>query len=106
MPAITRSYVNALPDIYRDVLRMIPRFNSQRRLGAGVAIQSIYAALENRYPLSQVRLACEKMTEAGVFTIRNEIFVYPTESGEQLIRSVADSEFAEDVIPEFPELPV
>lgn len=105
MPKISQQFADSLPDIYRDILKAIPRFNSQRELGAGIAIQSLYASLDNRYSLSQVRLVCERMAEAGVLELRHEIFVYPTELGTELVRQVAAESFAEAAVPEFPRIP-
>ena len=85
---ITDEYVKSLPDIYRDVLIAFPQFDSTRKVGYGLAYGSLYSALDGKYTLRQIIIACENMAEGGVMEIKNEIFTRPTPLGEELIAAV------------------
>jgi hypothetical protein len=87
--AVTAKYVRSLPAIYRDILAAFPRFDPTRRAGYGLSFQSLYSALDGKYNLGEVKLACEEMARAGVVEIKNTIFATPTEKGEELIAAVA-----------------
>src|SRR6266571_1891642 len=85
---ITHEYVESLPAIYRDILAAFPQFDATRKIGYGLSYQSLYSALNGKYNLGEIRMACERMAEGGVMEIRNEIFVHPTPLGEELIAAV------------------
>ncbi len=85
---VTTAYVNSLPDIYRDILAAFPRFDPTRKAGYGLSYPSLYSALNGKYNLGEIRLACERMAEGGVLEIKNEIFVHPTLLGEELIAAI------------------
>ena len=85
---ITAEYVKSLPDIYRDVLIAFPQFDSTRKVGYGLAYQSLYSALDGKYTPGQIIIACENMAKGGVMEIKNEIFTRPTPLGEELIAAV------------------
>lgn len=85
---ITDEYVESLPDIYRDVLSTFPQFDSTRKVGYGLAYQSLYSALDGKYTPGQIIIACENMAKGGVMEIKNEIFTRPTPLGEKLIAAV------------------
>ena len=97
---ITDEYVESLPDIYRDVLAAFPQFNSTRKVGYGLAYQSLYSALDGKYTLGQIIIACENMAEGGVMEIKHTTFACPTPLGEELIAAVADG----TIVPEL-EIP-
>jgi len=101
MPEITQKYVDDLPDIYRDVLGAFPVFNPQRLIDSGVAFQSLYSALYDKYTLAEIRIACERMEEGGVLKIENEIFAHPTPLGEDLISRLSEGVGAEETVPPF-----
>jgi hypothetical protein len=103
-PMTTREFAESLPDIYRDILRAFPLFVPRGTPRAGVAFQSLYVGLGDKYTLAEVRVACERMAEAGVMTIEHEIFAHPTARGQELIAALV-GETAEDTVPEFPPLP-
>ena len=85
---IPDKYVKSLPDIYRDILAAFPRFNATRKVGYGLAYQSLYSALDGKYLLGQIMQACQNMAEENVMEIKNEIFVCPTDLGEELIAAI------------------
>ncbi len=81
-------YVQNLPDIYRDILAAYPRFDSTRQAGHGLSYQSLYSALEGKYNLGQIKMACENMAEVEVMEIKHSIFACPTTLGEELISAI------------------
>lgn len=98
---VTAEYVDGLAPIYRDILKSYVIFNSQRTLGSGVALQSLYAALYDKYTPSQIRVACERMQKGGVLTIEDDRWTFPTEVGEELIDRLTEGERPEDDVPPF-----
>jgi hypothetical protein len=103
MPTITQEYVNQLPDIYRDILSAFPEFDPDRRLGFGLAFQSLYSALEGKYGVGEIRAACEEMQKAGAVEIRERIFVHPTALGEEIIEKlVGQTVPPRERVPPFP----
>ena len=102
MVQISQEYLNELPDIYRDILRSYPIFNPQRKLGSGVALQSLYAVLHDKeWTPSQIRVACERMAEGGVLEIKDDIWTFPTELGRELIERLSEGELPEEKVPPF-----
>lgn len=99
---VTEKYVKGLPEIYRDILAAFPRFDPTRRVGYGLSYQSLYSALDGKYNLGQIRLACERMAEGGVMEIKNEIFAHPTPLGEELIALAAGRSVPDQDVPPFP----
>jgi hypothetical protein len=85
---VTAAYVKSLPDIYRDILAAFPRFDPTRKTGYGLSYPSLYSALDGKYKLGEIRMACEKMADGGVLEIKNEIFAHPTPIGEELIAAI------------------
>ena len=98
---VTHEYVENLPDIYRDILAAFPQFDSTRKIGYGLSFQSLYSALNGKYSLGQVRLACEAMAKGGAGEIKNEIFVHPTALGEEMIAAVTGGAVPEPAVPPF-----
>ena len=85
---ISDEYVNSLPEIYRDVLAAFPRFNPTRMVGHGLTFQSLSSALDDKYRLGQIKMACENMAEGGVMEIRRKLLACPTPLGEELITAI------------------
>lgn len=98
---ITENYLTGLPEIYRDILSAFPRFDPTRKAGYGLSYQSLYSALDGKYNLGEIRIACEKMAEGGAVEINNEIFVHPTVLGEELIAAVTGSAAPQVAVPPF-----
>jgi hypothetical protein len=98
---ITADYVKSLPDIYRDILAAFPRFDPTRKVGYGLAYQSLYSALNGKYSLGEIRLACENMAAGGAVEIKNEIFVNPTPLGEELIAAITGGTVPPPAVPPF-----
>lgn len=98
---VTDEYVKSLPAIYRDILVAFPRFDPTRKVGYGLAYQSLYSALEGKYTLGEIRMACERMAEGGVMEIKNGIFAHPTSLGEELIAAAAGGHVPAQAVPPF-----
>jgi hypothetical protein len=102
---VSKDYVNSLPAIYRDVLAAFPGFDATRKSGYGLSFQSLYSALNGKYTLGDIKVACEQMEQAGVVQIRHVIFVHPTDDGEELIAAVTGASPAPGpAVPPFPAL--
>jgi hypothetical protein len=99
---VTDKYVKGLPEIYRDILAAFPRFDPTRRMGYGLSYPSLYSALNGKYNLGEIRLACERMAESGVMEIKNELFAHPTPLGEELIAAAAGGRVPAQAVPAFP----
>ena len=99
---VTPEYVKNLPQIYQDILAAFPRFDATRKSGYGLAFQSLYSALNGKYDLGEIKLACQEMAKGGVMEIRHEIFAHPTQSGEELIAAVSGGKAAPKSVPPFP----
>ncbi|MEX2288534.1 MAG: hypothetical protein WD648_15660, partial [Planctomycetaceae bacterium] len=79
MSGVTSEWLADLPEIYRDIFQAFPAFNPQHRAGDGVAFQSLYSMLSDKYTLTEIREACEQLSKGGAVEIRNGIFAHPTE---------------------------
>jgi hypothetical protein len=98
---VSNEYVKRLPEIYHDILAAFPQFDATRKVGYGLAYQSLYSALNGKYTLGQIKMACEKMAEGGVMEIKNEIFAHPTPRGEELIAAVTGGTVPQPAVPDF-----
>jgi hypothetical protein len=98
---VTHEYVENLPDIYRDILAAFPQFDSTRKIGYGLSFQSLYSALNGKWTLGQIRLACEEMAKGEAVEIKNEIFVHPTALGEEMIAAVTGGAVPQPGVPPF-----
>lgn len=98
---VTDDYVKGLPEIYRDILAAFPRFDATRKVGYGLSYQSLYSALNGKYNLGEIRMACERMAEGGVMEIKNEIFAHPTLLGENLIATAIGGNVPPLAVPPF-----
>jgi hypothetical protein len=106
MAHVTDDYVNSLPAIYRDILAVFPDFEPTRKVGYGLALQSIFARLEPKYTFAQIKSASEQMQSGGAVEIKNRIFVCPTEVGEEIIAAITGRKAeASDQIANFPRPP-
>lgn len=99
--SVTDEYVKNLEPIYRDILAAFPRFDSTRKVGHGLSYQSLYSALNGKYDLGEIQLACERMAEGGAMAIRNEIFVHPTDLGEEMIAALTGERASMPTVPPF-----
>ena len=103
---VTADYVQSLLAIYRDILAAFPQFSPTRKAGYGLSYPSLYSALNGKYNLGEIKLACEQMAHAGVMEIKHEIFATPTSTGEELIAAVTAGDRAPEAgVPAFPLLP-
>jgi hypothetical protein len=82
---ITEEYVQSLPEIYQDIFRAFPVLEPHRGFGDGLAIQTLYAALSDKYELGQIREACEQLADGGAMVLRLRMFACPTGMGEEII---------------------
>lgn len=98
---VTEEYVSSLPGVYRDILAAFPQFDPTRKVGYGLSYQSLYSAMDAKYKLGEIRMACEQMADGGVMEIKNEIFVHPTPLGEELIAAVTDGNVPLPTVPPF-----
>lgn len=104
MPVVSDEFVEKLAPIYRDILAAFPSIEPVRRKGDGLAIQTLHAALKDRYSLGEIREACENMANNGVFVMRFSIFAVPTDLGEELILRITGKEPGLHRVPPFPPL--
>jgi hypothetical protein len=101
------SYAAALPEIYKDILAAFPEVEPRRRPRYGLAFQSLFIHLTERgkpYTLGDIRTACVRLFEQGFAEIKNEIFVHPTELGEELITALTGK--SASATPDIPDLPM
>lgn len=100
------NYISQMPAIYKDILAIFPEAEPFRKSGYGLAFQTITILLarnEKPYSFEDVRLASTKLEGEGIVEIKNEIFVHPTEIGEQLISMITKRPLASaQKIPELP----
>jgi hypothetical protein len=98
---VTSDYVASLAPIYRDILAAFPRFDPTRKVGYGLSYQSLYSALEGKYNVGEIQLACEQMARGEAVEIKNDIFVHPTPLGEELIAAIAGEKTPQAQVPPF-----
>jgi hypothetical protein len=98
---VTQEYVEKLPPIYRDILGAFPEFDARRKIGYGLSYQSLYSALNGKYKLGEIVLACQEMEKGGAVEIKNEIFVHPTALGEELIAAITGGKAPQVAVPPF-----
>lgn len=99
MPEISQEYLSSLPRIYKDVLAAFPEFDPMRQAHEGLAFQSLYSVLSDKYTLGEIRAACEALMRGGALEIKERIFAHPTDLGEDLIEAVTGR--APTVLPPF-----
>jgi len=86
MAVVTEQYLADLPKIYQDILDVFWMFNPNQRSDRGLASDSIYAMLRDRYTIGEVTEACDLMVSGGAFRLEKEIFCFPTELGTEMIQ--------------------
>jgi hypothetical protein len=101
MSAVTQEYLQSLDVIYRDILGAFPKLEPGRKAGYGLAYQTLYEGLQQRYPLGLIIEACREMEKGGAVTIKNGFFVHPTELGEEIIASITGVRPAEQHVRPF-----
>lgn len=99
------SYVQSIPEVYRDILKAYPEVEPGRRPGYGLAVQTMHAHLGGKYDLGTIAEACQEMERNGVVEIRHGIFVHPTALGERIIAHLTGRVAREKRLPAFPEPP-
>ena len=121
MPAVTKEFVEKLPEIYRDILAAFPEIEPARKAGEGLAFQTIFEWLrqtpegehlkeyvdadrQRSWSLGEIIEACENMAKAGAVEIKQRIFVCPTPVGEQMILLLTGKKAGEHHVPAFPSL--
>jgi hypothetical protein len=98
-------YARSLDPLYKDILLCFARVEPWRRQKYGLAVQTIHAALEGKYPISTIHRAAEVMADHGVLAFEQDIFVRPTALGEDIIAHLQPKMMTEDPFPEFPPPP-
>ena len=105
MNVAMHEYAKELPEIYREILATFPRVEPTRRVGYGLAYQTIYESMGRLRSLGEIIEACEKMRDAGVVEIKHRIFVHPKPLGEDIITAVTGKEAPVQMVPAFPDPP-
>jgi len=104
--AVTQEYVDNLPSIYRDILAEFPALEPSRKIGYGLAFQTLFEALKDKkWSFGQIMQACEKMELGGAVTIKNRIFVHPTTIGEEIIAELTGKHAVPESVDDFPPIP-
>jgi hypothetical protein len=98
---VTQEYVAELPQIYREILSAFPSLEPQRKKGYALALQTLSSELRRHYSYGEIKAACEQLAQGGAVEIRNEIFVCPTDLGEELIEGLTGKKAPP--IPKVPE---
>ena len=100
------SYAKSLPTIYRDILAAFPEIEPGRKVGYGLAFQTIAAHFANKglnHGFDEVQDACQVLADSGFLRIRNGFFAHPTDLGERLIAAVAGQPIPANArVPELP----
>ena len=100
------AYAKKLPDIYRDIMAAFPAIEPGRKAGNGMAFQTLtmyFANTRKGYGMGEVQEACTRLAESGFLEIKNDIFAFPTNLGEQLIAAVTNRPRAsKSVVPNLP----
>jgi hypothetical protein len=102
MSVVTEEYLKTVPSIYRDILAAFPKLEPSRKAGYGLAYQTLYETLRDRYSMGEIVEACEQMEQAEVVEIKDRFFVHPTEVGEQIIEGLTGHRAEKRRLPAFP----
>lgn len=86
--SVTEEYVRSLPEIYRDILSAFPELEPSRGAGDCLAFQTLYAGLDGKYSLGDIRDACDRLAEGGAIVFRLRMFACPTRLGEAIIATL------------------
>jgi hypothetical protein len=86
MSTVTDEYLDHLPKIYQDILDVFWMFNPNHRPHRGLAADSAYAMVRDKYTLGEVVEAFEQMADGGALRKEKEAIYLPTPVGEEMIR--------------------
>ena len=103
-----QEYAQSLPQIYREILESFPRIEPTRKKGFALGFQTLASDFESRklpYQLGEVIEASSQLEQHGLVTIKNRVFLYPTESGERLIQALTGHEPLRSKVPPLPPPP-
>lgn len=84
--AVTEADVDSLPQIYRDILDGFWMFNPNSRPEWGIAAETLYSVLHDKWELGELREACEQMVEGGAMRKDADLFYHPTGLGQAMIQ--------------------
>lgn len=101
MPHVTEDYVQDLAEIYQDIFRTYRQLDPARKKGYGLAIQSLYSVLSEKYDLAQIQEACNQLALGGAVEIKNGIFAHPTDLGEEIIAKLTEGHVPPPAVPPF-----
>lgn len=99
------SYVAEIPEIYRDILASFPDIFPPRSKGDGLAVQTLHAALHEKYSLAEIDAACKELEKKRFVEIKHRVFVHPQELGEELIAKLTGGRIPAELVPPLPPLP-
>lgn len=101
-------YAQSLPEIYREIFATFPRMVPTRRIGYGLAFQSIASDFADRglpYKIGEIILAGERLQQHGLVEIKHQIFLQPTELGERVITALTGQQAPPVTVPDLPSPP-
>lgn len=104
-----QAYAHSLPAIYQEILAAFPRLEPNRKLGYGLAFQTIAADFEDRslgFGLTEIIRACEELEIKNIIEVKYRVFVRPTSLGERLISLISGQQASAVQVPELPAPPV
>ena len=85
---VTQEYLAELPPIYREILSAFPALEPGRKKGYALAFPTLSAELRRHYSYEEIKTACDQLAQGGAVEIKNDIFVSPTDLGEELIEKL------------------
>jgi hypothetical protein len=98
---ITQEYVDNLPQIYREILEAFPRLEPGRKKGYALALPTLSSELKRHFSYAEIKKACEQLASGGAVELKNEIFVSPTDLGEDLIEKLTGHKSQPIYVPPF-----
>lgn len=105
MAYLPDSYIAEIPQIYRDILASFPDIFPPRAKGDGLAVQTLHAALHEKYSLAEIHAACKELEKKRFVEIKHGVFVHPVELGEELIAKLTGGKIPAELVPPLPPLP-
>lgn len=100
MAKVTIEYIEKLPPIYQDILDGFWMFNPNDRPEWGVAPETLFAVIHDKYSLGEVREACRQMSEGGALREDKDGFYHPTEIGREMI-DIRQKQAGKTAVPQF-----
>ncbi|QDT38474.1 hypothetical protein [Stratiformator vulcanicus] len=94
-----KQYADELPPIYKDILRSFSRIDPNRRMGHGLAFQTIAADLTEKYGFGEIQAAGVRLVDVGLAEIKHGVFLHPTGVGEEVIACITGSLAPTDLVP-------